>query len=112
MLPYWDIEELKTKYSNGCEVGFTIAEGTKEKDLIDFLRHYANNEKNLGGNIMSSKIHQTFAFYYFLPSLNKRPHSIQLIANIRFRPERSILIVISQLHCTNLTFIFFYLCAI
>jgi len=55
MMEYFDIEELKTKYSNGCEIDLTIAEGTNEKNLFDFMKHYANQERNLGGNIMTSK---------------------------------------------------------
>ena len=54
-MEYFDIEELKTKYSNGCEIDLTISEGTDETNLTDFLRHYSNNERNIGGNIMTSK---------------------------------------------------------
>ena len=55
MMEYFNIDELETKYSNGCEVDLTIAEGTDEKNLFDFLKHYANQERNIGANILTSK---------------------------------------------------------
>ena len=66
-MEYFDIPELKTSYSNGCEVDLTISEGTDETNLKDFLRHYANDERNIGGNILSSE-------YSFWDILNSVPH--------------------------------------
>ncbi|XP_066928528.1 uncharacterized protein [Clytia hemisphaerica] len=63
ILPYMDIEELKTKYSNGCEIDLTISEATDENNLTDFLRHYANQEKNLGGNILTITVADQDTFH-------------------------------------------------
>ena len=54
-MEYYDIPELKTGYSNGCEIDLTISEGTNETNLNDFLRHYANNERSIGGNILTGQ---------------------------------------------------------
>ena len=56
-MEYFNIEELETKYSNGCEIDLTVAEGTDEKNLFDFLKHYANQERNIGGNIVTCKFY-------------------------------------------------------
>ena len=54
-MEYLNIDELNTKYSNGCETDLTISEATSEQNLTDFIRHYANSERDLGGNILTSK---------------------------------------------------------
>ncbi|XP_047137259.1 uncharacterized protein LOC100198634 isoform X1 [Hydra vulgaris] len=53
ILEYYDIEELKTGFSNGTEIDLTIDEDTNEEDLFQFLRNYADRKKSMGGNVLT-----------------------------------------------------------
>lgn len=54
-LKSWDMDSINFGFPNGAEVDLKIAENFEEDDLVAFLKSYADS-KNLGGNILTSKI--------------------------------------------------------
>lgn len=48
----WNIDAIKTGFSNGAEIDLNIREDFPEQELVDFLREYADGE-SIGGNIIT-----------------------------------------------------------
>jgi hypothetical protein len=51
----WNIRDLNVGVANGAEIDLTIAEDFSKNDLVTFLRKFADEDGELGGNIVTGK---------------------------------------------------------
>ena len=51
----WNKDDINKGVVNGAEVDLKIREDFKEDDLVAFLASYAEENHNLGGNILTGK---------------------------------------------------------
>lgn len=51
----WNIDEINIGINNGAEVDLNIREDFPLDELKEFLKKYANQEGEIGGNILTGK---------------------------------------------------------
>lgn len=49
----WNIRDLNIGVANGAEIDLAISEDFSKNDLVAFLRKYADEVEEIGGNILT-----------------------------------------------------------
>ncbi len=51
----WNIRDLNVGVANGAEIDLCISEDFNKSDLVTFLRKFADEDGEVGGNIVTGK---------------------------------------------------------
>ena len=52
----WNIRDLNIGVANGAEIDLAISEEFSKNDLVSFLRNFADEKEEIGGNILTGKL--------------------------------------------------------
>ena len=63
----WNIRDMNIGVANGAEIDLAVSEDFSKNDLVTFLRKFSDEEKEIGGNIVTGEF---FAKIYISTSKN------------------------------------------